>query len=181
MARINLLPWRDTRRKERERRFYISAVLTAAAMVGIIVYSHMFMEERMNDQRDRNKFLEAQIANVDKEIAAIKTLEKDKERLLKRMNVIQELQGSRAEVVHLFEELVNAIPEGAQLLKIEHSGAIVNIEGVAESNARVSAFMRNLDKSPWLKNPELIVIDSSTRKHTGSSWFSLKVQRVQAN
>jgi len=178
---INLLPWRETRRKDREKRFFVAAGLSAAAMLGILGYVHFYIEEQIDYQELRNTYLKEQIVKVDKEIAAIKSLEKDKTRLLKRMDVIQQLQGSRAEIVHFFEEIVTTIPEGAQLLKVQNKGAVVNIEGIAESNARISAFMRNLDNSPWLENPELVVIDSSTKRFAGSSWFSLKVHRPHAS
>ncbi|HFE38667.1 MAG TPA: pilus assembly protein PilN [Gammaproteobacteria bacterium] len=177
MARINLLPWRETRKKEREKRYFTAmglvAVLSIAAGVGV----HMEMEKQSNFQSQRNQFLLQQIAALDLEIKAIKTLEVEKARLLNRMKVIQTLQKSRPEIVHLFEELVLTLPEGAQLLEISQKGPTINIEGVAESNSRISSFMRNMDKSVWLENPELVVIDANKPGYPNASWFSLKVQR----
>lgn len=177
MARINLLPWRETRKKEREKRFYISMGLAAIITVGIGISVHMEMENRIDFQNQRNQFLLQQIGVLDKQIADIKTLELEKTRLLNRMKVIQQLQKSRPEIVHLFEELVLAVPEGAQILKISQLGQNITIEGIAESNSRISTFMRNMDKSLWLKDPELIVIDANKKEYPDSSWFSLKVKR----
>jgi len=180
MARINLLPWRETLKKERERRFYIFVGLTIFAAIGAVAGIHLEMENRIQSQKDRNQFLNQQITFVDKEIAAIKSLEVEKTRLLNRMDVIQRLQKSRPEIVHLFEAMVTTTPDGVQILKISQKLDNINIEGVAESNSRISSFMRNLEKSKWLKQPELIVIDADTRDHPNSSWFSLKVKRSQA-
>jgi len=177
MARINLLPWRESRKKEREQRFYIYMALAAVATLGLIFAVHMEMENRTSFQNQRNQFLHQQIGILDKQIADIKTLELEKTRLLNRMKVIQQLQKSRPEIVHLFEELVLAVPEGAQILKITQSGLNIGIEGIAESNSRISNFMRNMDKSKWLTDPELVVIDANKREYPDSSWFSLKVKR----
>ena len=177
MARINLLPWRETLKKERQKRFFMVAALVAVLAVGALAGIHLEIESRISVQEHRNQFLSQQISIVDKEIETIRSLEIDKTRLLNRMNVIQELQKSRPEIVHLFEELVLATPSGAQLLKISQTGTNINIEGIAESNSRISTFMRNLDRSKWLKDPELIVINANTSEYPDSSWFSLKVKR----
>lgn len=179
MARINLLPWRETLKKERQKHFLMLAAAIAAATIGIIVGIHVEMENRISIQENRNKFLSQQISIVDKEIETIKTLEIEKTRLLNRMNVIQQLQKSRPEIVHLFEELVNATPDGAQIIKVSQKGINISIEGTAESNSRISTFMRNLDKSDWLTEPELIVINANTKEYPDASWFSLKVKRSQ--
>ena len=177
MARINLLPWREIRKKEREKRFYMSAALAAVITFGIGFLVHMEIESRIEFQEKRNKYLLQQITVLDSQIADIKTLELEKARLLNRMKVIQQLQKSRPEVVHLYEELVLTVPEGAQVLKISQTGHNITIEGVAESNSRISTFMRNIDKSQWLRDPELVVINANKREYPNSSWFSLKVKR----
>jgi len=177
MARINLLPWRESLKQEREKRFYISMGLAAIVTLAIGFAIHMEMEKRTDFQQQRNQFLIQQIGVLDKQIADIKTLELEKARLLNRMKVIQQLQKSRPEIVHLFEELVLAIPEGAQMLKISQSGETITIEGVAESNSRISSFMRNMAKSQWLADPELIVIEANKKEFPNASWFSLKVKR----
>jgi len=177
MARINLLPWRESLKQEREKRFYISMGLAALVTLAFGFAVHMEMEKRTAFQDQRNQFLIQQIAVLDKQIADIKTLELEKTRLLNRMEVIQKLQKSRPEIVHLFEELVLAIPEGAQMLKVSQSGESITIEGVAESNSRISSFMRNMAKSDWLADPELIVIEANKKEFPNASWFSLKVKR----
>ena len=177
MARINLLPWRESLKQEREKRFYISMGLAALVTLALGFAVHMEMEKRTDFQNQRNQFLIQQIGVLDKQIADIKTLELEKTRLLNRMKVIQQLQKSRPEIVHLFEELVLAIPEGAQMLKVSQSGQSITIEGVAESNSRISSFMRNMEKSDWLADPELIVIEANKREFPNASWFSLKVKR----
>jgi len=177
MARINLLPWRESLKQEREKRFYISMGLAALVTLALGFTVHMEMEKRTDFQNQRNQFLIQQIGVLDKQIADIKTLELEKTRLLNRMKVIQQLQKSRPEIVHLFEELVLAIPEGAQMLKVSQSGQSITIEGVAESNSRISSFMRNMEKSDWLADPELIVIEANKKEFPNASWFSLKVKR----
>lgn len=177
MARINLLPWREEQRKLREKHFYFLLAGTFVAALLIFAGVHFQMQNQIEFQNNRNIFLTQQIASVDQQIEEIKTLEIEKARLLNRMKVIQQLQKSRPEIVHLFEELVFTTPEGAQLLEVELKGEDIFLKGIAESNSRVSSFMRNLDKSKWLKNPELIVIDAEKREYPNASWFSLKVKR----
>jgi len=179
MARINLLPWRETLNAERQKRFYLLSILVAVAAIGIIAAVHAEMNNRISVQENRNKFLSQQISIVDNEIKTIKTLEVEKARLLNRMNVIQALQKSRPGIVHLFEEFAKAIPSGAQITKVSQQGSNISIEGIAESNSRISTFMRNLERSKWLKEPELIVINANTSEYPDSSWFSLKVKRSQ--
>lgn len=181
MARINLLPWREQLRKERETQFYLMLGLAGVAVLALLGYVHLRMAGQVDLQNARNEYLQQQITQVDKAISEIRSLEEEKARLLARMTVIQELQRSRPAIVHVFEELVTTLPDGARLLKVSSNGASLDIEGVAESNARVSAFMRNLDRSPWLRNPELIVIDSSTKDFPNASWFNLTVQPEDAS
>lgn len=177
MARINLLPWREERRVERERRFYLLLGASTVAAFAILFFMHNAVENRIAFQEERNQFISQHIASVDQEIATIKQLEEKKAQMLRRMNVIQRLQASRPEVVHLFDELVKSLPEGTQLIKVERKGRTLEIDGVADSNALISAFMRNLDRSAWLKEPSLIVIDSSKKEYPQGSWFSLRVSQ----
>ena len=177
MARINLLPWREAQKKQREKNFYLLLGLSFILALGTVAAIHMEMQNRIDFQNKRNLFMTQQIAMLDKQIEEIKSLEVEKTRLLNRMKVIQQLQKSRPEIVHLFEEIVTTTPEGAQLLQIELKGENIIIEGIAESNSRISNFMRNLDRSLWLKEPELIVINAEKREYPNSSWFSLKVKR----
>jgi len=178
MARINLLPWREKLKKEQEKLFYITLGASAVTTLVIGVFIHIVISDMIGSQIDRNQYLTQNIAQLDTEIANIKTLEIEKTRLLNRMNVIQKLQRSRPEIVHLFEEIVNTLPDGMRLLSIEQNGNSLDIKGVADSNSRISSLMRNMDRSKWLMDPELIIIDSNKAEFPNASWFSLKVKRT---
>lgn len=178
MAKINLLPWREAQKKEQQRQFAFMAVGSSIFMVLVIVYVHIHFSGLIAKQNDRNAFLQQQIDEVEKDIVAIKSLESDKQNLLARMNIIQQLQTSRPEIVHLFDESAKSLPSGVYLTSIKRSGQTVKVEGVAESNANVSTFMKNLDSSEWLAGPRLDVIDSSKKQFEGLSWFNLRVAQT---
>ncbi len=177
MPHINLLPWREEERRGKQRQFINIAVGAAILMAGIVVLVHLRMSGVIDDQNNRNQFMQGQIVQVDKEIAEIKTLEKEKAALLARMKVIQELQSSRPEIVHIFDELAKTIPENIFLLETSRKGREINLTGVADANDYVSEFMRNLDNSPWLTNPRLTVIKSDQKEYPGASWFQLTVSQ----
>jgi len=179
MTRINLLPWRELLRKEREREFITIAGGAAFLMCLVIVYVHFHMAGVIDNQNGRNAFLEKEIKKVESQIKEIDRLETEKSQLLARMNVIEELQGQRPQMVHLFDEVLKAVPDGVYLTSIKQSGTSVAIEGIAQSNARVSAFMRNIDTSHWLAEPKLDVIEALSGKNTqkGSS-FKLNLKEV---
>jgi len=178
MARINLLPWREALRKERKRQF--TSVIGGAAllMLAIIGYIHVHISGNIDAQNSRNSFIQAEIAAVDGKIKEIKELEAQKKQLLNRMNVIQDLQTRRPMVVHMLDKLVVALPEGLFLTKFEQAGLDLSIEGLAQSNARVSAFMRNLDESDWFDSPRLEVIQVQEKNGSRSSKFTLKVKQL---
>lgn len=161
MAHINLLPWRENQRKERQREFIGTAALSSVLMLVIIFYAHIHIGANIDAQSARNEFLEQQIKIVETQIKEISELETQKQQLLARMEIIQKLQASRPEIVHLFSELAHAVPDGVHLTRVVRDGANLTIEGAAQSNARVSTLMRNLDASPFLANPRLVVIDAS--------------------
>ncbi|HEY5602973.1 MAG TPA: PilN domain-containing protein [Gammaproteobacteria bacterium] len=178
MPHINLLPWREELRSSKQRQFN-TALAGSAIVTGLaVVLVHIQLTSMIAGQNQRNQFLQTTIAKVEKEIEEIRDLKRDKENLLARMEVIQKLQSSRPEIVHLFEELANAAPKGVFLLDASRTGNKLNITGVADSNDSVSAFMRNLDASQWLTNPKLNVIDSSKKEYANSSWFSLEVTQT---
>lgn len=177
MPHINLLPWREEERREKQRQFINVAAGAGIVMVGIIVLVHLRMSGVIDEQNNRNQFMTSQIAQVDKEIAEIKTLEKEKAALLARMKVIQELQSSRPEIVHIFDEIAKTIPDKVFLLKTDRKGRNISLEGVADSNDYVSEFMRNLNNSDWLTNPRLKVIESDKKEYPGASWFQLTVSQ----
>ncbi len=175
MPHINLLPWREELRRERQRLFINIAAGAAILMVGIIALAHIQIAGMIETQQGRNNFLQEQISRVDKEIKEIESLEKEKTALLARMKVIQELQGSRSEIVHLFDEIAKTIPSQVYLLKLSRKGREVHLEGVADSNDNISKLMRNLNQSVWFTNPRLTVIETGKKPYENSSWFQLKV------
>jgi type IV pilus assembly protein PilN len=178
MARINLLPWRETLRKQRQQEFAIAAGI-AVAFTGVLILGvHVYMQNWIDYQQQRNNFLKQQIASVEKTLAEIEELERTKERLLARMRIIQDLQQSRPEIVHLFDELVTNTPEGIYLTKVSQVEKTVTIQGVAQSNTRVSALMRNVESTEWLEEPILQVIQSKTQKGEDSqeNQFTLSVK-----
>ena len=178
MARINLLPWREAQRKRRQRDFGVAAAiaLSLTALGGLLV--HLQIEAWILAQQSRNQFLTEQISQLDRQIKEIQDLEQTKASLLARMNIIQQLQESRPEVVRLFDELVNAIPEGVFLTKVEQTGRDVVLEGRAQSNARVSAFMRNVEGSEWIGSPRLLLIENKDKTGTGLSHFRLSFKQI---
>ena len=179
MTRINLLPWRELLRKEREREFYSIAGGAAVLMLLVIVYIHFHMSGVIESQNGRNTFLSDEIKKVEEQITKIKGLESEKSQLLARMKVIEELQGQRPQMVHLFDELVKALPDGVYFTSLKQTGNNVTIEGIAQSNARVSAFMRNIDASHWLTQPKLNVIQSLDGKDAPKgSKFILDIKQV---
>lgn len=178
MTKINLLDWRAQRRELRKQRFVAmmgAGVLAAAAIVGV---SFLMMSNATSLQNARNDYLKQQIAEVDLKIKEIQELERVKDNLLARMRVIEELQASRSATVHFFDELVNTLPEGVTLTSIKQSGAAVTVEGAAESNGRVSTYMKNLDASPWFDDPKLVVIKTTEASNLRRSDFTLRVKNL---
>lgn len=178
MARINLLPWRTDLRKQKQQEFItligIFAVI-AAAIVGVV---HVYNNELIDQQLSRNKFMEDKIAFLDKKIQEISELEKEKQRLLDRMRAIERLQGNRPLIVRFFDELVTSLPEGVSVLGLTQQGQAITIQGVAQSNARVSSFMRNLESSKWLANPQLDIIQATDESGARLSNFTLRFRQV---
>ena len=178
MSKINLLPWREARRKELQNQFMVMlvivALLAAASWGGV----HFYHVQLIEVQNTRIGYIEDQIKVVDKKIQEIKQLEKEKERLLSRMRAIEQLQGNRPLIVRLFDELVTSLPEGVTVTEIKQSGNGISIKGVAQSNARVSSFMRNLENSDWLANPNLQVIKATDKQGVDISNFSLSFSQV---
>ena len=178
MARINLLPWRAELRKQRRTEFF--AIVGMCALLALAIWGliHFHFTERIASQVERNDLLKSEITKLDKQIKEIQELEKEKERLIARMKAIESLQTSRPIVVHLFDEMVNALPEGVYLKELTQNGTSVEIKGVAESNARVSTFMRNIEKSEWVKNPKLQIIETIEKEARRTANFTLKVDQI---
>jgi len=178
MTRINLLPWRETLRKEQQRQFISIAAGATVLMAAIVFYVHIHFGGLINAQSARNGFLEKEIALVDEKITEITQLESEKKKLLARMNVIQQLQSRRPEIVHIFDEMARRVPDGIYLTSVKQLAGSLDIEGIAESNARVSAFMRNLEASDWFENPALVVIESKENDSVRTSRFKLSVTQA---
>ncbi|MBI5041070.1 MAG: PilN domain-containing protein [Gammaproteobacteria bacterium] len=173
MARINLLPWREWERKRKQREFAgMAAAGALLAAIGVII-GHVQMEGMISGQEERNSYLQGEIKTLETRIEKIKDLESTKDKLLARMNVIQELQSNRPLSVHLMDELVRTLPEGVYLKKFTQKGAELTMEGAAQSNARVSAYMRNIDGSLWVGNPKLNVIETKTEDRRRIAEFTL--------
>jgi type IV pilus assembly protein PilN len=173
MARINLLPWRETLRKKRQRDFGISVIVALLMVAAAAAGTHFYVEEMIQHQNKRNALLQQEIKAMDRKIKSIQALEKTKKKLLARMDVIQQLQGSRPQVVHLFDELVKTIPDGTHLDKMVQKGGRLTLTGRAQSNARVSSYMRNIESSKWLTSPGLQVISNKSKEAAGLSSFTL--------
>ncbi len=178
MTRINLLPWREDKRQEQKKEFGVLAglvFLLAGAVVGLM---HIQMSSKIDYQLDRNRFMTNEIIKLDKEIVEIRDLKKVRRSLLARMEVIQSLQTSRPSIVHLFTEIVSTVPNGVYLETLTQVGDNLKLDGEAESNARVSTYMRNLSDSPWLKDPNLTVIEIEDKKVKRISAFTLTVKQT---
>ncbi len=181
MTRINLLPWREELRQEQKKQFLMMVVMTfilSAAMVGLI---HFQMQAKIDYQESRNRFLQQEIAKVDEEIKEIRELRKVRRSLVERMEVIQDLQAARPSIVHLFAEIVSTVPNGVYLQSMDQTGGNLLINGLAESNARVSTYMRNLSDSEWLKEPNLSVIEIQDITVNRISNFTLTVKQTSPN
>lgn len=176
---INLLDWRAARRERRLQEF--KRQMVAAALVGIAIALLWYMQASgvRADQQARNDMLRSEIKTLDQKINEIKDLEKVQDNLLARMEVIESLQASRSASVHLFDELVDTLPEGVHLKRVVQNNDQVDLEGVAESNARVSQYMKNLEASTWFENPRLVVIRSREQGRLRLSEFTLKVKALR--
>ena len=178
MAKINLLPWRDELRKELQKQFYTTVgafvVLTLCTWGAI----HFINTQRIEYQQTRNQFLNEQIAHLDKKIKEIERLEKEKQRLKARIDAIEQLQGNRPLIVRLFDELVTSLPEGVSIVTVKQAGKAITISGVAQSNARVSSFMRKLESSEWLTDPQLDVIQAKDEEGQRLSNFTMRFNQV---
>lgn len=179
MAHINLLPWREERRQERQQQFYIAIVAGIVFAAAVLYFAISYVDGMIADQTSRNNYMQSQIAIVDKQIKEIKGLEKQRDQLLARMQVIQDLQRSRPKVVKVFDALVRTVPKGIYLTKVTRRGNMLTLEGVAESNARVSVFMRNLDDNPEFDEPQLKVVQRSTGRNEDIRKFTLEVTETK--
>jgi len=174
-VRINLLPHREERRKRARTHFAVLAGLTAALGLVIVGAVHIFYAGQVSTQQERNQFLKNEISKLDKDIAEIKKLKEEIQALLARKQVIETLQADRSQTVHLLDELVRQVPEGVYLNSVKQRGLRVALSGYAQSNARVSTLMRNIEASPWLEKPDLIEIRAGTVDKRRVSVFNLNL------
>lgn len=175
---INLLPWREELRKKRERTFYAMLAASVLFGAGVWLLTHIELDGRIDYQRDRNELIEQEIAHLERKIVKIRELEATKKKLIARMGVIQKLQQGRPQIVHLFHQFVTTLPDGLYLSSLQERGSRITVTGVAESNARVSNYMENLDGSQWLTDPDLNVIEVKERKKFRTSNFTLVVTQT---
>lgn len=182
MAGINLLPWRAERRKQRQQEFFSLTVLAVLATVAVMLLVHFYISQMIEYQNQRNRYLQSEVAVLDQKIKEIQDLDAKKKRLIAKMEIIQQLQLNRPEIVHLFDELARTIPDGVVLLDLAQTDNNLLINGVAQSNARVSGYMRNLESSPWLQDPILNVIEAKQgardNKEPQGAKFTLQVKQA---
>ena len=183
VARVNLLPHREERRKRSRQHFFVLAGGTAILGALIVVVMHGFYATKIETQKDRSQFLKREIAKLDKDIAEINSLKEQIAALLARKQVIETLQADRAQTVRLLDQLVQQTPDGVYLRSVSQKGLRVNVLGYAQSNARVSTLMRNIESSPWLEKPELVVVQASStpdKKRASDFMLNFSLKRTEA-
>jgi type IV pilus assembly protein PilN len=181
MVRINLLPHREQKRQARQRQFVSLAIGLAILAVAVVGLVHIIIAARIEDQNGRNNLLKTEIAKLDEQIKEIDRLRDQTQALLARKQVVETLQANRTEAVHLLDQLVRQLPDGIYLKSVKQSGAKVTLDGYAQSNARVSTLMRNIENSPWLTAPELIEIRSVAldKQKVNEFTLALQIKRTQ--
>lgn len=181
MARINLLPWRVERRKQRQKDFLTMLGLSAlgAALVAFLIVN--YYSRQISGQNERNQYLQQKIAEVQKQIDEIKALDEKKAKLLKRKEIIEQLQSDRSQMVHLFDSLVRTIPDGVVLTSIKQEGDKLTLEGRTQSNARVSTYMRSLEGAGWMTKPDLSIIEAKAGDPGLPFTFRLSVTLANPN
>lgn len=175
MAKINLLPWRAERRKQRQNEFFGVLGLCAALAVGVSFGAVQYFDGLINNQQQRNGYLQREIASLKQKTAEIEILEKKKSDLLARKAVIEQLQANRSQMVHLFDDLVRTLPEGVLLSSIKQVGDQLTLEGMTQSHARVSSYMRNIRTSGWLTRDDLGIIEAKGEDKSMPYFFRMNV------
>jgi type IV pilus assembly protein PilN len=176
MPRINLLPWREQQRAERKKAFGVGMVAAMVASLGVYGFGYLMMNAIIDSQEQRNTLLRSEISVLDKQIEEINSLEQQKQQFIARMEIIEKLQRSRPEIVHVFDTFVKTIPDGTYLTSLTQTNDKFEIKGVAQSSTRVSSFMRALEASEWLKDTELEVVES--KRESAGSDFTLHARQV---
>ena len=181
MPSINLLPWREAERKKRQRDFMVAMAGSFIAAIGVLAVTMFAYSQMIDSQGARNTRLENEIVELEKSITEIDGLERQKERLLARMEIIEQLQRSRPEIVHLFDEITRQLPEGVYLIGMKQNGAAVELKGVAQSSTRVSALMRQVDTSEWLTDPGVVKVETTETGPARQAEFVVNVKQVSAD
>ncbi len=183
MANINLLPWREKLREERKQLFFIQLGIAAFLALLVLVVLHFMVESSIDNQGEVNATLRKEIATLDQRLTEIRQLQDQKKALTARMAVIQDLQGNRPVIVRLFDELVRTLPDGVYYTSIIRANDMISLEGVAESNTRISALMRDLDASEWFAEPDLkqVTAVNETGGQQGSNKFQLTIKITTPN
>ena len=179
MPRINLLPWREVERKKRQNDFMIAMAGSFVAGLLVVFMTWFTFDNMIDNQRERNDRLESEIIVLEKSITEIDGLERQKERLLARMEIIEQLQRSRPEIVHLFDEVTRQLPEGVYLTGMKQTGAAVEVQGVAQSSTRVSALMRKIDASIWLTDPDVVKVETTEQGPGRKATFVVNMKQVR--
>ena len=178
MPRINLIPWREAERKRKRQEFGVGALgaLVAAGAIAFLV--NLQMGAAIDNQNERNQYLKDEIAQLDKQITEILALEQQKQRLRARIQVIEQLERSRPEIVHVFDQLVRTIPDGVSLTALKQTDRTLQLKGLAQSSTRVASYMRNIDASEWLTEPALDILET---KGAGDGGSEFTLNAVQEN
>ncbi len=179
MPRINLLPWREAERRKRQTDFMSAMAGSFITGLFVVAMTYWAYSQMIDNQRERNDRLEAEIVELEKSITEIDGLERQKERLLARMEIIEQLQRSRPEIVHLFDEITRQLPEGVYLTGMKQTGAAVEIKGVAQSSTRVSALMRQVDASRWLTDPDVVKVETTEQGPGRKAMFTVNLKQVR--
>ena len=180
MATINLLPWRDELREEQRKEFYYAIAAFAFVGIAVVLGWKFMLDGQVENQQARNAYLKTHIADLDRKVKEIEDLKRQKSELIDRMDVIQSLQGDRPEIVHIFDEVVRALPDGVYFDEILREGSVMTFKGAAESNNRVSSLMRQLNASEWMTGPNLKKVDANPEFGPQANRFELTVSIVSA-
>ncbi len=178
MPKINLRPWREELKAERQKQFITMLVAVVIVSLGLVFMWHTNVDGQITHQKDRNAYLNKSMEELDKKIKEIESLKKEREQLLSRMKVIQDLQGTRPVIVRVFDELVKTLPDGLFYESLKRTGSELKIQGKAESNNRISGLMRNFESSEWFANPNLTDVSSVKKQDEALNRFDMTVNQV---
>ena len=181
MIRVNLLPHRAEKRRARQIQFAVLSIISVVLGALLVGFVHGYFSNRIAYQERRNEYLKQETAKLDKQIAEIKKLREETQSLLERKNVVENLQSTRSDVVHLLDQMLRILPEGVYLKTLKQTGNKINISGYAQTNARISTLMRAIENSPWLSSPSLGVIQASSANGARVSEFTLTFNLLSQN